>query len=63
MCAEDITASPPAPRVWDAAVFETTDVDMADPLFLVDGRKRRVMSVHLCGISCGSLGIGLVIVH
>ena len=35
-------------------------VDMAGPLFLRDGRKMWVMSVHLCGISCGSLGIGLV---
>jgi len=31
--------------------------------FLGDRRKMWVMSVHLCGISCGSLGIGLVNVH
>ena len=62
--AKRITASrptSPAPRVWDAAVFETTDVDMAGPLSLGDGRKMYVMSVHPCGISCGSLGIGIVI--
>ena len=37
-----ITASQPAlpePRVWDAAVFETTGVEMAGPLILRDGRK------------------------
>ena len=64
--AKHITASAPVspmPRVWDAAVFETTDVDMVGPLFLGDGRKMWVMSVHLCVISCGSLGIGLVIVQ
>ena len=63
--AKHITASTPAssaPRVWDAAVFETTDVDMAGPFFWGDGRKMWVMSAHLCGILCGSLGIGLVIV-
>ena len=61
--AKHTTASPPAPQVWDAAVFGTTDVAMAGPLFLRDGHKMWVMSVHLCGVLCGSLGIGLVNVH
>jgi len=50
--ARHITASQPVlpePRVGDAAVFETTGVDMAGPLFLRDGRK-----VWVCLYACAA---------
>jgi hypothetical protein len=39
----------PEPQVRDAAVFETTGVDMAGPLFLRDGRKLWVC-LYTCAV-------------
>ena len=52
----------PEPRMRDAAVFETTDVDMADPLFL-RWSEGVGLFVHLRGMPCCSFGISIVVVN